>query len=171
VVESQSLFPEPELLVDKTVSVFTAQRISTIGNRIKTDPEAFQTALSSLSLAAIAASAETEPTDLDPLETMEPVDILREYFAKRYDLDSSFDDPTEKALKEDPMHKTLHDGHVNTTSIYKRRGKMGSYHAENPAGISKRDEMRYDRVRFFIERVQSWNFAWLAVEVNLSSAS
>ncbi len=135
----------------------TASEAFYIEQRIRDNPEAFQTALQRLGETATAGTLQLGAIDTE-LTTLEQgaSGLLTKFFSKRLDLEIEFDEDTEKALRTDKNHKNLIDTHRKIRSVHSQLGPMKHEIVANPAAEPARDAIRRSRIAFFIARTISY---------------
>lgn len=131
-MHEQNITSKPEFTVTDSEDSILAKLIE---QDIFARPEAYRTVLVLGSLATVEAS-DDNPIDGDVIRRVE------EYFKYRIDKAVSFDNDTEDALAGDIEH----------SSLIRSIGKT-----QNPERkIERRDQVRQNRLAFFVDRVIDW---------------
>ena len=147
-------YPEaiPLIIVDSDTDPTVAMRIESFNNSIHQNPDSFIKALNALDIES------TDPTLSVSEQIILPrtisTDISRQiidFFIERDDLNSSYDEVTEKLIKSDEFHQKLL---ANVRATKESPVRVGH---ENLIAVEARDAVRRSRLRLYLGQVVSFH--------------
>ena len=160
-------FEQPHIVIPGDTDPAIARRIQTIDRNIQRDPESFLSALRELGSMATDSVVDTaELENRIPTVTRAPAKLIKEFLNNRYDLDSEFDEATERSFGEDKRHLVLVEAVRSKRSATVRTGQMSSMMRANAEAPNARDELRRYKLRRYIAR----NVAFKRGLIDLESA-
>lgn len=167
-LEGQEVLNKPHIIVDVTVDKkmgvsedlarHIGGRLGELDSQIHKNPEA-----SAAAVLEVGEEATRETSNIDDLETnvrslsVEPNDLVREYFTRRYDGHSTFDDATEDSIASNPEHRGLVKDSLSKSAIHIQTSVMSSKQRPNAEAPTARDLVRISRLSLYIGRVVSFN--------------
>jgi hypothetical protein len=144
----------PHFVIDATADEEVSVRLRTLERRINENPAEFSSVLTALGDAATKDTIEIDKRNKRQITLKkDPADMLKEYFAQRFDLEMTFDDATEAMLDKDSEYLSLLEDLHHKTSDQMRKGKMGSFIRPNADAPAAREKLRRHRLQFYIGQV------------------
>jgi hypothetical protein len=144
----------PQIIALEDRDPVRVTRIELFDMLIHADPEKFMDSLHNLGEIATSQTVEMQNRDV-PIISLgsEPEDLIIEYFTNRYDLDSEFDETTEKYIDDEPINQKLIAIFKEKLSIQVKTGVMRTESHKNPDAESARNDLRRARLMIYLARV------------------
>lgn len=131
----------------------TQNYLNRLSTAIAERPEDFAALLETLGEAATKRTLDLRSDERRTVPiAVTDEDLIVGFFKHRFDMESEYDDDTEKAMKTDKQYTELLDQHLNTHSINSQLGPMKHEVVANPNADTARNAARRARLAFFISR-------------------
>lgn len=164
-------YPEaaPFIIVDPDTDLEVARRIEHVDDLIHQDPYLFIKTLETLGSEATEQTlALKDREQANHGTTLKASDIIIEFFKKRYDLDSTYDELTEELISADETHRQLL---ANLQTRKQMARKPGSEIRDDPEAIVARDAVRRSSLRLYLGRVAAYQAQKQAVAFEAREAA
>lgn len=149
-------YPEtaPLIIVDPATNLEVAKRIEYIDDSFHKDPHLFIKTLEALGPSATEQTlALKDREQAGRSTTRKASDLIIEFFKKRYDLDSSYDQLTEELISADDAHQQLL---ANLRARKQPAPRPGSNPHDDPEAVAARDTVRRSSLRLYLGRVVAY---------------
>lgn len=154
--ESEPITSQPRMIIEPWADTHVDGRIKLIDTTIYQDPEAFQREISHLGETALQSIEYSKRDERMTHVARDAAGLLHEFLVNRYDLEISYDDETERALKADDQYQALLQASKNTKSVVVKTGTMSSQLHVNPHAEKARDAFRLYRLQKYVDLVVAY---------------
>lgn len=135
-----------------------ASRLINLQRKIADNPQVFQDAFTTLGTSATSGSHELHDEDnLTRSAVRKPEKLIEEYFTKRDDLETEFDEATDEAIYTSPEFKKLQETVNKKKSITRRVGAMKSEIVPNAEAEPARNAVRRYIFGEYLGRAVMWS--------------
>jgi hypothetical protein len=152
------LHEEPTLIAEIPRHEARATRLNRLQQEISRQPGIFLKAFEALGEEATADSLDIHDERINTVDlSIEPRDLIKEYFTKRDDKYVEFDSATDDAMMKNEKYKRLITASRDLRSEKIKTGVMRSETRENPLAEAARNEVRRYTFGFFLKRAVGWS--------------